>query len=179
MTPQGIGSAISYARRYGLASIVGIYQEDDDANSSSGKTTYATYAAPPKPGAANTTPIPTSKPQPTPAASFQSVGEEVGVIEKLSDQKMGGSKKDKPFRVFTFNGRSVYSWDTKIHPFLVANKDQSIYAVIEQKGTFANLVTARPNDPFAKERAESDTHNEPESIPNSPLFERADEDIPF
>jgi len=28
--PQGIGSAISYARRYGLSSIVGVIQEDDD-----------------------------------------------------------------------------------------------------------------------------------------------------
>jgi hypothetical protein len=31
-SPHAIGSAISYARRYSLASMVGIYQEDDDAN---------------------------------------------------------------------------------------------------------------------------------------------------
>ena len=30
-TPQGVGSAITYARRYALASIVGISPEDDDA----------------------------------------------------------------------------------------------------------------------------------------------------
>jgi hypothetical protein len=30
-TPQGIGSAITYARRYALAAIVGVYQTDDDA----------------------------------------------------------------------------------------------------------------------------------------------------
>lgn len=30
---QGAGSAITYARRYGLAAILGIHQEDDDANS--------------------------------------------------------------------------------------------------------------------------------------------------
>jgi hypothetical protein len=29
--PQGIGSAISYMRRYALAAIVGVYSEDDDA----------------------------------------------------------------------------------------------------------------------------------------------------
>lgn len=29
--PQGIGSAISYARRYALAAIVGVFQVDDDA----------------------------------------------------------------------------------------------------------------------------------------------------
>jgi hypothetical protein len=31
--PQGLGSAITYARRYALAAIVGIYQTDDDAES--------------------------------------------------------------------------------------------------------------------------------------------------
>lgn len=31
--PQGVGSAITYARRYGLAAIVGICPEDDDAES--------------------------------------------------------------------------------------------------------------------------------------------------
>lgn len=31
-SPQAMGSAITYARRYALAAIVGVYQEDDDAN---------------------------------------------------------------------------------------------------------------------------------------------------
>lgn len=31
MTPQDLGSAITYARRYGLAAIVGVVQIDDDA----------------------------------------------------------------------------------------------------------------------------------------------------
>lgn len=30
--PQGYGSAITYGRRYGLSSILGISQEDDDGN---------------------------------------------------------------------------------------------------------------------------------------------------
>lgn len=37
--PQGIGSCISYARRYALAAMVGVYQIDDDANTASGKVT--------------------------------------------------------------------------------------------------------------------------------------------
>jgi hypothetical protein len=32
VTSQGLGSAISYSRRYALAAIVGVYQEDDDGN---------------------------------------------------------------------------------------------------------------------------------------------------
>lgn len=41
-TPQSIGTCISYARRYALAAMVGVYQEDDDANRASGKTTTGT-----------------------------------------------------------------------------------------------------------------------------------------
>jgi hypothetical protein len=38
MTPQGIGSCISYARRYALAAAVGVYQTDDDAEAAHGRT---------------------------------------------------------------------------------------------------------------------------------------------
>lgn len=34
-SPQGYGSAMTYARRYGLAAIVGVVQEDDDGNAGS------------------------------------------------------------------------------------------------------------------------------------------------
>lgn len=36
-TPQSVGSAITYGRRYGLASMVGIAPEDDDGNAASGR----------------------------------------------------------------------------------------------------------------------------------------------
>jgi hypothetical protein len=36
-TPQAVGSAVSYGRRYGLQSMVGIAAEDDDGNAASGK----------------------------------------------------------------------------------------------------------------------------------------------
>ena len=38
---QGLGSAITYARRYGLAAIVGVCPEDDDGNAASEKPTKA------------------------------------------------------------------------------------------------------------------------------------------
>lgn len=37
MDAQGYGSALTYARRYALAAIVGVYQDDDDANGAAGK----------------------------------------------------------------------------------------------------------------------------------------------
>lgn len=36
--PQSMGSAVSYARRYALAAIVGVYQTDEDGNMASGKS---------------------------------------------------------------------------------------------------------------------------------------------
>lgn len=57
--PQGMGSAITYARRYSLAGICGLAQDDDDGNSASGKDAKATA----KPAAQ---PAPRSTPQATP-----------------------------------------------------------------------------------------------------------------
>ena len=37
--PQGLGSAISYARRYALASAIGVVQDDDDGNAAMPKQT--------------------------------------------------------------------------------------------------------------------------------------------
>ena len=36
-TPQGMGSALTYARRYALTAMVGVAQVDDDANAASGR----------------------------------------------------------------------------------------------------------------------------------------------
>lgn len=47
-TPQTWGGAITYARRYCLAALLGVAQEDDDANAASGRTSPAVpvYAPP-------------------------------------------------------------------------------------------------------------------------------------
>lgn len=48
--PQGVGSAISYLRRYSLAAVCGLAQEDDDANASSKpKSTAKTVETKPAP----------------------------------------------------------------------------------------------------------------------------------
>jgi len=48
-TPQDYGSAITYARRYALAAIVGVAPEDDDGNRASGREIAAKQADPAKP----------------------------------------------------------------------------------------------------------------------------------
>jgi len=51
-SPQAMGSALTYARRYALTAIVGIAQVDDDGNAASGKVSYGgqpAYDAPHSP----------------------------------------------------------------------------------------------------------------------------------
>lgn len=43
--PQGMGSALTYARRYSLASMVGVVSEDDDDGNAASKPDHTKYAA--------------------------------------------------------------------------------------------------------------------------------------
>lgn len=47
-TPQAMGSALTYARRYALTAIVGIAQVDDDGNAASGRPTTVSEIHSPK-----------------------------------------------------------------------------------------------------------------------------------
>lgn len=59
--PQGYGSAATYARRYSLAAITGLYQDDDDGNAAS-----------------NTKPAQIAKVTAKQAADLQALADEVG-----------------------------------------------------------------------------------------------------
>ncbi len=54
---QGLGSAITYARRYGLLGMVGLAPEDDDGNAASAPTKPQPKPAPQAPQAHNAPPI--------------------------------------------------------------------------------------------------------------------------
>jgi len=79
--PQGVGSCITYARRYSLAAIVGVSPEDDDGNIASGKSD--------KPETGHTThtktanKAPQSVPQPTSPPSTGTDKELISVKDKL------------------------------------------------------------------------------------------------
>lgn len=55
--PQGVGSAMTYYRRYGLAAILGVTQEDDDGQGATKATTQPTQA-PIAPAKADVKPVP-------------------------------------------------------------------------------------------------------------------------
>ena len=91
-TPQGIGSTITYARRYHLMTVFGLAPEDDDGNAGSSNGQQRTSAQPPRaqdrpaePVTPVTQPEPTNgnrhKPDPTISAAqmkmFHAIGKEV------------------------------------------------------------------------------------------------------
>jgi hypothetical protein len=82
--PQAVGSCISYARRYGLASAVGLFQEDDDAGAAVGD---------PRLGGKRTSKNTTTtlqKPQAktAPAASVRDHSEVQDAVEKFRASKL-------------------------------------------------------------------------------------------
>lgn len=73
--PQGYGSASTYARRYGLAAICGLYQNDDDGNAAQ------------KPAAQAPTPIPPMTLNDEQIASIEALASEVNVpIKRILDK---------------------------------------------------------------------------------------------
>lgn len=71
-TAQGVGSAISYARRYSLQSLVGLLADDDDGAEASGQAGRASSASGRRPAAAPQAPPPA--PSETAAVATQAAG---------------------------------------------------------------------------------------------------------
>lgn len=63
LSPQPVGSAITYLKRYGLQSLLGIPSADDDGNAASHRRSSSPPAMPPKP-APKPKPKPKAKPAP-------------------------------------------------------------------------------------------------------------------
>ena len=61
---QGVGSAVTYARRYALAAMVGIVQDDDDGNAATGPALQRKPAPAPRPQPQPQDPVAQPQPQP-------------------------------------------------------------------------------------------------------------------
>ena len=93
MSPQGIGSCITYLRRYGLQSAVGIAPEDDDGNAASNPVNGnhfakpVTTAAKPAAKATSAKPVETAKPEPVveTEAAKPLESETLAMVDKLFD----------------------------------------------------------------------------------------------
>lgn len=63
--PQSVGSCITYLRRYGLAALVGVAPDDDDAEAAEGRAKVGTQAPRPAPAPYRKPDAPRPAPQPT------------------------------------------------------------------------------------------------------------------
>lgn len=106
-----------------------------------GLTQKISSTAAAKPGAATPAqPNPQGQPSAAPAPG---VGEEAGTVEKLAARK---TAKGSAYLIFTFNGRSVSAFDSATHDFLQKHENQRIIAILETKGNYTNLISARSVD---------------------------------
>lgn len=138
--PQKVGSAISYARRYALASIVGVYQEDDDANAASGKGREAGKQDRP-PAKQKTTESQNAAGVQTDAAGYA-----IGKVEKLEAKQTdpkAPATKGKPYFTFTFQGKKIFCWDPSMFDWLRKVEGSTIEGQIEVRNGYATLISAR------------------------------------
>lgn len=92
-TPQGIGSALTYARRYALSAAFGIASEvDDDGNESSGNNQ--------KPNNNKQAPQPNNKPKPVTQTQQKALQ---GALETLADE-LGKSYTETEQTIFNAQG---------------------------------------------------------------------------
>lgn len=98
--PQGQGSAITYARRFGFAAMVGVYQVDDDGEAGMGRGGDTPPAA---------SPTPESPRQPSPQAPMQAQGADGGSGDVSVPY---GNNKGKLIRALTIDEcrRDIEYW---------------------------------------------------------------------
>lgn len=96
--PQKVGSALTYARRYGLAAICGIAQTDDDAEAALGRPTAAPAATPKQAPRQepNRAPAPTSAPARAQAQEPAPAPESIAASPVLPDAPR--------------TGKALYAW---------------------------------------------------------------------
>lgn len=103
--PQGYGSAMTYARRYALAAITGLYQDDDDGNEGSG---VPDRPAPPKSSNAASRPAAKKSEGHPEAAADMAIVEQMNAAQTVPDlvKIMNGLAKEQKAAVNeTFNRR--------------------------------------------------------------------------
>jgi hypothetical protein len=104
--PQGVGSAITYARRYGLQALVGIAPMDDDAEAAMGRQQAREDAAKTqkdtpvkvsgrKPPIGQSGPPPKDRPKPPPPPAPPTVGDEIPMFNGAKHAALAARLKEE------------------------------------------------------------------------------------
>ncbi len=102
--PQGLGSALTYYRRYALSAIAGVYSEDDDGNAASGKQVGHAAQQPPSTSIADQA----TNAGYNPADYFEAFPpEDVPVVSDMFPglESKNTQTKDRSFNVGKFKGK--------------------------------------------------------------------------
>lgn len=91
-SPQGVGSAITYARRYALAAVLGIASEDDD-DGNAGTGLAKAPAKEERPSVARVADKKDESPRPAPSATSTWKNVEVTDLKIAAESKQGAAKK--------------------------------------------------------------------------------------
>lgn len=158
--PQSVGSAITYARRYGLAAMVGVVQTDDDGNEASGNRPDAHHNAPPvRQDSKIEAPKPPIDPKPTQRPTSGATGKhaEIKVSESgdmatitgwLDNAAPRKDKKKRDFLMLTIDDVSVSCFDNKLWASVQAYKGRDVKAFVDiakvGDKTYYNLISVVP-----------------------------------
>lgn len=119
-SPQGVGSAITYARRYALASVLGIASEDDDdGNAGTGlakkENTKAVASDEDRPSVARAADRKNEAPRPSPAATSAWKNVEITDLKIAAKSKEGAAKVWTLYSV-QFDGKAeALTFDEKLY----------------------------------------------------------------
>jgi len=126
---QGVGSAITYARRYALGAVAGVAAEDDDGESAVGRTVHKA-AKPVGKFPADNNQYHAGEPEPAKGAGLS-------VVAKVEDvrQKAGTSKAGKPFTKYTVkaDGHDFNTFDRELAEWAKMSKARGVYAELTYK----------------------------------------------
>ena len=103
--PQGQGSAITYARRYGVMSALGIVgEEDDDGNKASPRVAQTDRPAPPKP----------RRTAPDPRNNGKANSNQISIIMRLLEKQHGGDERAQVETIKKINPHAVNETGTAL-----------------------------------------------------------------
>jgi hypothetical protein len=130
--PQGIGSAITYMRRYALQAIVGVSPEDDDGEGAMGRGDGDNSAGPKK-GKSRTVSNTQSAPPPTP-----------------TQQKTGAINQAQCTRLYAIAGNAKYSKDQMKELLGACGYNSSTEILEKHYNTICESIESTPVDQFRR-----------------------------
>lgn len=111
-TPQAVGSAITYGRRYGLAAVIGIAPEDDDGHAATHRANGAyTVTAPPQ-----------SSPGEHPVSAVGAPAATSGGASPLQSQRVETPPEDGRIYILSIDVQKTRNPNVKRHTLLFSNQ---------------------------------------------------------